>query len=934
MPHADARSERGAAAVFIYIPGVLDASGPPLGHIMSPEVETEQHELLRLREELADFFENGAMPLHWVGPTGTILRANRAELQLLGYESRDYIGHDIAEFCVDKATIDDLLCRLHAGEVVHAYPARLRCKDGSTRDVVIDSSVYREEGRFVHTRCFTRNVTDQLNTERELRSNQKRFELVARATQDLIWDWDVLGRTVSWSGDARELSSAGPGGVPQLMEDYRTWAARVHPEDLAIAEAISRAAFDGGAESWEHEYRFRRADGSWADMVERAFIVRDPAGTPIRVVGAMRDVTGRKAAEQATTRLAAIVRSARDAIVGKTLDGIVTSWNAAAERIFGYAEHEMVGQSVFILIPEDLHGDERDLLARVRRGEPLEYLETERIRKDGSRISISLSVSPIWDHSGTIVGAASIKRDITETKRAAEELARREERYRALVTATTSIVWKADAFGGFVEPQALWEQFTGQPWEEHRGLGWLKAVHADDRRELEADWNRAREAARVFEGRGRVWRQGHRDYRHFISRAAPVLGTDGVVREWIGTLTDVENQWAAEQRLRQAERMESVGRLAGGIAHEANNQMTVVLGSASFLQKQLVEETARADVEHIRRAAQRTASITQQLLAFSRRQLLQPQIVDLNDTVNSLAAILRRALGETSRIELRLTTELGKVKADPGQLEQVLLNLALNARDAMPDGGVMTIETANVTMDGTHVGPNGLDPAMPGHYVLLAVSDTGRGMDRETLKHIFEPFFTTKGVGEGTGLGLATVYGIVKQSGGYVWAYSESGEGTAIKIYLPLFAAAGDVPAAEPARSPAGGREVILVAEDDHSVRSVLSRSLKEYGYTVLEAGDGLEALDIATRAAAPPDLVVADAIMPRMNGKGLWAELNRRWPSLPVLFISGYTGLDSVSRGLLVNGTDFMQKPLEPEVLAQKVREMLDARKRELPVG
>ena len=327
-------------------PGSVGAAG------VSRDLEAGEQELQRLRtalcaaeqaqRELVDFFENGAMPVHWVGPTGTILRANRAELELLGYEPHEYVGHGIAEFYVDQLVIDDLMSRLCAGQVVHAYPVRLRCKDGSIKDAMIDSSVYREEGRFIHTRCFTRDVTDQLTAERELRSNQKRFELVARATQDLIWDWDIVGGTVSWSSDTRELF--GPGdGVPELMEDYRTWAARVHPEDLPIAEAISRAAFDGGSESWEHEYRFRRADGTWADMVERAFIVRNVAGRPTRVVGAMRDVSGRKAADRATTRLAAIVRSARDAIVGKTLDGVVTSWNTAAERIFGYSEMKWWG---------------------------------------------------------------------------------------------------------------------------------------------------------------------------------------------------------------------------------------------------------------------------------------------------------------------------------------------------------------------------------------------------------------------------------------------------------------------------------------------------------------------------------------------------------------------------------------------------------------
>ena len=478
--------------------------------------------------------------------------------------------------------------------------------------------------------------------------------------------------------------------------------------------------------------------------------------------------------------------SSNDAIVGKTLDGIVTSWNASAERIFGYSEREMVGQSIFVLIPEELHEAERDLLERIRRGERVDFADTVRIRKDGTRIDIALTVSPIWDSSGVVVGASSIKRDITDRKRAEQELARREERYRALVMATTSIVWTADAEGRFDAAQGSWEMYTGQPWREQEGFGWMNAFHADDRESLMASWIQARDSRAIWESRGRLWSQAHRGHRHSVARAVPVLGSDGSVREWIGTVTDAEDRWLAEERLRQADRMESVGRLAGGIAHEANNQMTVILGAAEFLARAIRDEAARVDVEHIRRAAHRTAAITQQLLAFSRRQVLQPELVDLNAVVRSLEPILQRALGEISQVELRLADDLGQVKADPGQLDQVLLNLALNARDAMPDGGTLTIETANVAVDERHAPAGAVEPVAPGMYAALIVTDTGTGMDRETLSHIFEPFFTTKGVGEGTGLGLATVYGIVKQSGGFVSVHSEPGHGSTFRIYLPL----------------------------------------------------------------------------------------------------------------------------------------------------
>jgi PAS domain S-box-containing protein len=875
--------------------------------------------------ELADTFENGALPMHWVASDGTILRANQAELDLLGYAREEYVGRHIAEFHCDSPAIEDLLARLEAGEVVRNFPARLRSKDGTLRHVLIDSSVYREGGRFVHTRCFTRDISMEVAALEELRGNQERWELAAAATGDLIWDWDLEQGHVAWTGALRPYFGR---AESTWVSRYDAWASKVHPEDLGATKAAARLAMESGADSWEHEYRFRRIDGTYAAILERARIVRDDGGRAVRIVGALRDITRLRASEQATLRLAAIVTSASDAIVGKTLDGVITSWNAAAERIFGYTEQEMLGQSVFLLVPEELHAAERAMLARVRQGERIDFSVAERFRKDGSRISISLTLSPIWDPSGVVLGISSIQRDVTERQRAEEELARREERYRALVMATTSVVWTSDPEGRFVDPQAAWERYTGQRFEEHRDLGWMNALHPDDRESLRAAWARAGRGHSVSEAMARVWHQGEQRYRHCAIRAAPVHRPDGSIREWVGTLTDVEDQRIAEDRLRQADRLESVGRLAGGVAHEANNQMTVVLGAVSFLLHLPQEERARQDLHHIRRAAQRTAAVTQQLLAFGRRQMLQLQVVDLNAAIERIGPVIERALGETSRLLLRLSPDVGRVKADAGQLDQVMLNLTLNARDAMPGGGVLTVETAAITLSQGYIATKRLQTMLPGQYALIMVSDTGTGMDRDTLEHVFEPFFTTKPVGEGTGLGLSTVYGIVKQSGGFIWGYSEPGLGTAFKIYLPVTAAhepAPSVPVPEPV---IGGGEVVLLAEDDESVRSVLARSLREYGYAVLEARDGAEALQVVSAAEVPPSLVIADVVMPRLNGNQLSAAMHQRWPDLPIVFISGYSHSDSVARGLVGEHREFLQKPLEPEQLARTVRRVLHARK------
>jgi signal transduction histidine kinase/CheY-like chemotaxis protein len=416
------------------------------------------------------------------------------------------------------------------------------------------------------------------------------------------------------------------------------------------------------------------------------------------------------------------------------------------------------------------------------------------------------------------------------------------------------------------------------------------------------------------------------DYRRVVGRAVPVLDADGSVREWIGAVTDVEERKLAEDRLRRAERLETVGRLAGGIAHEANNQMSVILGSAQFvLRRPDIPDVVREDVEHIRRAAERTAGITQQLLAFSRRQVLQPHVLDLNALLQRSEPILRRTLGERSGLALHTAAGLGRVKADPGQLEQVLLNLVLNARDAMPGGGSVTIETSNVTLTPAYAAQKPVATIAPGPHVLLSVSDTGTGMDRETMGRAFEPFFTTKPLGEGTGLGLATVYGIVKQSEGYVWVYSEPGRGTTVKIYLPVVGAMATDRGRQDSAPMALGGEVILVVEDEPSVRAILSRALREQGYTVLEAAHGREAVAVADNPDTRIDLVIADIVMPGLAGRDLAERLGGMRPGVPVLFTSGYTGHDVVERGLIERDWPFLAKPVTPEALARKVRELLD---------
>jgi two-component system, cell cycle sensor histidine kinase and response regulator CckA len=405
------------------------------------------------------------------------------------------------------------------------------------------------------------------------------------------------------------------------------------------------------------------------------------------------------------------------------------------------------------------------------------------------------------------------------------------------------------------------------------------------------------------------------------------LGPD--MRDAVFFVLDLTDRRRAEERLRQAERIEVVGQLAGGMAHEANNQMSVVLGAASFiLARPDLPEEVRQDVEYIRQAAERTAAITRQLLAFSRRQILQAQVVDVNSVLQNLEPILHRSITEQQQLVLRLAPQVQPIRADPVQLDQVVLNLTINARDAMPEGGILTLETRAVQLSDEYVAQPAGETLEPGPYTALLVSDTGHGMDQETMQHLFEPFFTTKAVGKGSGLGLAMVYGIVKQSGGYIWAYSEPGLGTTFKLYFPSVAEAVIVPAEEseelPARSD-GGR--ILLVEDDPLVRSMARRSLAEAGFEVVEAANGHEALELITSEQVHLDAVLTDLAMPEVGGRQLAQRLQETRPDLPVVFMSGYTDDDVTRRGLLQAGEPFLEKPLSPGVLVRKMRQVLEGR-------
>lgn len=516
---------------------------------------------------------------------------------------------------------------------------------------------------------------------------------------------------------------------------------------------------------------------------------------------------------------------------------------------------------------------------------------------------------------------ASLQAEVINHKKTEEQLRESEQRYRHLFEDSPLAITVLDAETlKFVAANSTAESMYGYTRQELLGMS-LQDTWAPKETQAITDTLNAIKTEDVYTGTHLT----HQKKGQLLDLETRIRSIDfGGRKAKLALLTDVTENRRLESMLRQAQKMEAVGNLAGGIAHDFNNLLTVILGYSDMILHNLEDpETLRDKVAEIRGAGERAANLTSQLLAFSRKQILKPQILELNDVVSKISRMLERLVGEDIRISLHLTSGLGQIKADPGQLDQVLVNLVVNARDAMPNGGQVTIETQTVDLDDKSAILQGVPP---GRYAVLLVSDTGCGMDEATKARVFEPFFTTKEVGKGTGLGLSMVFGVVKQSGGTVTIYSEVGIGTTFKIYLPRV----DAPAAKSEQAkenhslPTGNGATILLVEDEPSLRALAKAVLSHAGYHVLQASNGKEALQVADGMASPPALLLTDVVMPEMSGLQLVEELRGKWPDVAVLYTSGYTDHALIRRNALREDTPFLQKPYMPGSLLEQVASVL----------
>ncbi|MFI5118901.1 MAG: PAS domain S-box protein [Thermoanaerobaculia bacterium] len=634
------------------------------------------------------------------------------------------------------------------------------------------------------------------------------------------------------------------------------------------------------------------------------------AFTRFRAMAAARDMTASlRASEQRYERL---FEQSLAGIYRTTPEGQILECNHAFARLYGYDSRQELLEHSALALYESAEFRQR-FLEGLREKGSLVARESRSRRKDGSLFwtleHASLLHGPPEIIEGTIV-------DISERREAEEALRLSRERYRSVIESSRDGLLFFDlATRRVLESNPAFQRLLGYSAEELSALT-LYDFAPEDRASVDANIHRLVDQQAVTIP-NRAFRR--KDGKEVIVEIDAILIEESGRRTVFNVVHSLAERRALEEQLRQAQKMEAIGRLAGGVAHDFNNLLTAILGYSELLLDSDISPDVKHSADEIRKAGERAAALTKQLLAFSRKQVLQPKILDLNGVLAEVDGMLRRTLGEDVTYQTERDPHLWRVLADPGQLQQVLLNLAVNARDAMPEGGVLRIATRNVTL---HAGSLPEVQVAEGDYVLLEVSDTGHGMDAEILSHAFEPFFTTKERGKGTGLGLSTVYGIVKQSGGYIHIESEAGKGTRVLVHLTRVHGAADSPSNVSPRSlPRGGTETILLVEDEESVRRLASLLLERSGDRLLVAASAEEALETARGFAGPIDLLLTDVVLPGLNGRRLADLLAPERPSMKVVFASGYFD----DRGILEPGSDFIQKPFNPETLARSVRRALD---------
>jgi two-component system cell cycle sensor histidine kinase/response regulator CckA len=951
----------------------------------APQLERANRELAAREARWRAIFEAEPECVKLVSEEGALLEMNPAGLRMIEADSLDQVRNHLVDALVvpeQRDTFRALTRRVFSGESATLEFEIIGLK-GGRRCLATHATPLRDDaGRVTAMLGITHDVTDRKMREAELRESSERLRLAVQASNVGIWDWDLRAGSIVFS---REWKLQLGFEEHEIGNDIAEWRDRLHPDDLPPTLARLEWYLAHPVGIHEVEFRMRHKDGSWRWMYSRGELYRDATGKPARMIGCHVDVTERTQSEHHIRQLnrtyavlsdinQLIVRE-RDAAalfegacrIAVDEGGFLLAWIGLREdvsRRLVLVAHAGAGPETLDIVRMFLEAQGspngcahtfeafttgQPSICNDIGSDPRASHWAQHAVARGYRAMASLPLSRGSETIGTFnlyapdpdffdeseVGLLSqLAADISfgleaqrqDERRGAAERALRasEERFRELAETIQEVFWITDARKAqllYVSPayETVWGRTRASVYAAPSS--WADAIHPDDRErvvgsaltdQLRGEYD---EEYRILRPDGAV--------RWIRERAFPVRHSEGHVERIVGVARDVTDRKAAEEQAREAQKMESVGRLAAGLAHDFNNVLTVINGLAELARGELPQGSPlREHLDGIQAAGGRAAQLTRQLLAFSRKQVLHPTIVSLNALAREAESLLQRVMGDDVRVEVALANDLSPVRVDAGQLHQVILNLAMNGRDAMPKGGTLRIETRLHAVGEHHRSPHRLPP---GRYAVLAMSDTGVGIDPETQQRLFEPFFTTKDPGKGTGLGLATVHGIVKQSGGEICVTSDVGRGTTFTIFLPM-TEEPEQPAAEQMPATSRGAECILVVDDDAGVRTLTKRLLERAGYSVRTAADGPDALRVLEAHGLGIDLVLTDVVMPAMSGRELAEEVWTRFPDMRVLFMSGYTE-DAIERhGVLDRGTHLLGKPYSAAELTAKVRTVLDS--------
>ncbi|MGD9898520.1 MAG: PAS domain S-box protein [Calditrichaceae bacterium] len=884
------------------------------------------------------------------GMPGRCIEVNEVACEKLGYSKEEILSLTPFEIkSMDSVLkIPAIMEELHRNSRAR-FTINNKSKDGESIPVEINSHLFELDNKKVIL-SITRDLRERFETEEALKTSEERLKLALDGTKAGLWDWNISTGEKFYSRQWSDMLGYEP---EDLKNKDSFWESLVHPDDYKNVVQLLHSHLEGNSDQYIAEYRILAKSGDWKWILDSGKVVeRDETGKPLRAAGTHLDISQRKMIEeqilQSEHKFKAIFDYANDAIF--LMDGEkFIDCNQKTVEIFGYSKEEILGKKPYDLSPllqpggEDSKHAARGKIKDALNGKP-QFFEWTHQRADKTYIDVEVSLNRISVNEKTLIQA--IVHDITHRKEAERALYERTMQYESFIRNSLVGIWRVE----FKQPipitlpdREIAERILSNGYFSECNDAFLEMYNSNSRDDFigrsirggSVDNEKSLKRLEIFVKNGfKIVLIDNEEYdkngklKFFRNSYIGFVEDEYLLWMW-GVQIDITEQRRLETQFRQSQKMEAVGMLAGGIAHDFNNLLTVINGYSEIIISRIDKENPiHKHINSIKTAGERAATLTGQLLAFSRKQILQPKVLKLNTIVRNLEKMLKRLIREDITLTTELCPSLWSIKSDPGQLEQILINLIVNARDAMPEGGNLIIETKNIVLDEKFID---LHPgSKTGSFVVLSIKDTGIGMDKETQLRIFEPFFTTKEKATSTGLGLATVYGIVKQSNGYISVDSEPGKGSTFSMYLPRVSGGKYEDIKETTETDISfkdlkGTETILVVEDEERVLQVVSDTLSSLGYTVLEAANGDHASFIFEETDGPIHMVLTDVIMPKLNGQELVELLQADRPDLKVLFMSGYTDDAILQHGVLGKNTNFIHKPFTPRDLALKVRDVLD---------